>query len=205
MRWVCMAVLGLASAVVWAQDESYLHADFRRETERRSDACKGFSFKILPGCAIELFTDHPIHIVAGSLPAQNGFGLGGAYAVSWDMKSGWRLSWDVDAVGSTNASWRAGGYMKIIHLGTLRKPKPVVPKLGEKPVKKEPKNFVHPFTVYNVYAQAISLNKLNYFVLGDETTLAGASVFGMTQTVVGGSVIKPVFELPAIRKLNLAL
>ena len=64
---------------------------------------------------------------------------------------------------------------------------------------------MHPFTVFNLYAQAISLNKLNYFGLGDETTLAGASVFGMTQTVVGGSVIKPMYEFPAIRKLNLAL
>src|SRR5208337_2651082 len=41
--------------------------------------------------------------------------------------------------------------------------------------------------------------------LGNGSTLAGASVFGMTQTIVGGSVIKPVFEWPAIRKLNLAL
>ena len=56
-----------------------------------------------------------------------------------------------------------------------------------------------------MYAQAISLNKLNYFGLGGETTLADASVFGETQTIVGGSVVKPVFELPAIRKWNLAL
>jgi hypothetical protein len=207
MRWMWVVVLGLAS-VTWAQDESYLHADFRREMERMSDACKDFSFKVLPGCAIELFTDHPLHIAAGSLPAQNGFGLGGAYAVSWDTKSqAWRLSWDVDVVGTTNASWRAGGYMKLIHLGTIHAPKPVIPKPGETPklVKRELKTFVHPFAVFNLYAQAISLNKLNYFGLGDETMLAGASVFGMTQTVVGGSVIKPVYELPAIRKLNLAL
>src|SRR5208337_668145 len=41
--------------------------------------------------------------------------------------------------------------------------------------------------------------------LGNGSTLAGASVFGMTQTIVGGSVIKPVFEWAAIRKLNLSL
>ena len=49
------------------------------------------------------------------------------------------------------------------------------------------------------------LNKLNFFGLGNDSALAEASVFGMTQTIVGGSVIKPVFEWAAIRKLNLAL
>lgn len=206
MRWRWVALLGLASTLAVGQ-EGYLHADFRREMERMSDACKDFSFKVMPGCAIQLFTDHPLHIAGGSLPAQNGFGLGGAYVVSWDTTNGWRLTWDFDGVGTTNGSWRAGGYMKLIHIGTIHAPKPVTPKPGEtpKPVKKEAKNFVHPFTVYNLYAQTISLNKLNYFGLGNETTLAGASVFGMTQTVVGGSAIKPIFELPAISKLNLAL
>ena len=203
MRWSWVVVL-LASMAAWAQDESFLHADFRRENERRSEACGNFSFKAAPGCAIELFTDHPLHITAGSLPAQNGFGLGGAYSVSWDTKNqAWRINGDVDAVGTTNGSWRAGGYLKLIHIGTMQSPKPTTPKPGEK--KKPPKNFVHPFTVFNLYAQAMSLNKLNYFGLGDQTTLAGESVFGMTQTIVGGNVIKPVFELPAIRKLNLAL
>jgi hypothetical protein len=207
MRWCWVAVLGLVSTLAAAQNEGYLHADLRRETERISDACKDFSFKVLPGCAIELFTDHPLHIAAGSLPPQNGFGLGGAYAVSWDTKNGWRLSWDFDGVGSTNGSWRAGGYMKLIHLGSISVPRPVIPKPGEtsKPTKKEPPNFVHPYTVFNLYAQAISLNKVNYFGLGGETTLADASVFGETQTIVGGSLIKPVFELPAIRSWNLAL
>jgi hypothetical protein len=207
MRWCWLVLVGLASTLMVAQDEGYLHADLRRETERISDACNDFSFKVLPGCAIELFTDHPLHIAAGSLPPQNGFGLGGAYTVSWDTKNGWRLSWDFDAVGSTNASWRAGGYMKLIHLGSIPVPKPVIPKPGEtpKPAKKKLPNFVHPYTVFNLYAQAISLNKLNYFGLGGETTLADASVFGETQSIVGGSVVKPVFELPAIRTWNLAL
>ena len=32
---------------------------------------------------------------------------------------------------------------------------------------------VHPYTVFNFYAQTISLNKLNYFGLGNDTPLAG--------------------------------
>jgi hypothetical protein len=46
---------------------------------------------------------------------------------------------------------------------------------------------------------------LNYFGEGNDTQLSDASVFGMTQTIVGANAIKPVYELPALRKLNLAL
>src|SRR5579872_3942938 len=49
------------------------------------------------------------------------------------------------------------------------------------------------------------VDKLNYFGEGNDTTLAGASLFGMTQTIVGANAIKPVYEWSAIRKLNLAL
>src|ERR1700685_4668356 len=101
-------LLWLGSTLAWTQ-EGMLHAEFRREGERASDACQDFSFKTVPACAIELFTDHPLHIAAGSMPAQNGFGLGGAFVADKNTKN-WRLTWDVDAVGSTNASWRAGGY-----------------------------------------------------------------------------------------------
>ena len=59
--------------------------------------------------------------------------------------------------------------------------------------------------MFNLYAQSISLNKINFYGLGNDSTQAGASVFGMTQTIVGGGVIKPVFECRAISKLNLAL
>src|SRR5437764_9577944 len=76
---------------------------------------------------------------------------------------------------------------------------------GGPPPKKPAKVGVHPYTVFNLYVQTTSLNKLNFFGLGNNTTLAGASVFGMSQTIVGANVIKPVFEWPAIRKLNLAL
>lgn len=76
-------------------------------------------------------------------------------------------------------------------------------KPGEK--KAKPKLAIHPYTVFNLYAQSISLNKLFFFGEGPDSTAAGRSVFGMTETIVGGDVIKPVTEWPVIIKLNLSL
>src|SRR5947208_7922161 len=44
-----------------------------------------------------------------------------------------------------------------------------------------------------------------FFGLGNDTALPGKSLFGMSQTIVGASAIKPVFELPVVHWLNLAL
>jgi hypothetical protein len=210
MRWSVLLVLWLAAVSALAQ-EGGLQGEFRTEGVRVSGACKGFNFKAVPGCAIALFTDHPLHIVVGSIAPQDGFGFGAAFVTAKDTRN-WRLSWDVDAVASTNASWRAGGYMKMVHTPRdgVHVNMPAVSQPGEtaetkKPVKKPQIDLVHPYTVFNLYAQTISLNKLNFFGLGDDSTLAGKSVFGMQQTIVGGNVIKPVYEWPAIRKLNLAL
>ena len=211
MRWSVLILILLSSVAALAQ-ESRLQADFRREGERVTDACNKFDFSLVTGCAYELFTDHPLHIAAGSLPPQNGFGLGGAFVADKNTRN-WRMTWDVDAVASSNASWRAGGYMKMIHTPheQIHVITPTVPPSGlaaeATPAKKrKPQvNLVHPYTVFNLYAQSISLNKINFYGLGNNSTQAGASVFGMTQTIIGGNVIKPVFEWSAIRKLNVAL
>jgi hypothetical protein len=209
VRWSAVLVLCVASSLALAQ-ESVLQAELRREGERVSDACGAFNFKAVPGCAYTLFTDHPLHIAAGSMPPQNGFGLGGAFVWSKNTRN-WRMSWDADAIGASSGAWRAGGYMQMVHTPHPKKgPVQVtIPKPGEQPKGNEkPKaaeRFTHPYTVFNLYAQSISLNKINFYGLGNDSTQAGASVFGMTQTIVGGSVIKPVYEWPAIGKLNLAL
>jgi hypothetical protein len=183
--------------------ENWLQADFRREGERMSDACKG-GFKGAPGCAIELFTDHPLHIAAGSMPPQNGFGLGGAFVAARNTKN-WRTSWDMDAVGAFSGAWRAGGYLTLVHTPEVKIIVNEPAAGGTAPKPKKSNLGVHPYTVFNLYAQTISLNKLNYFGLGNDSSLAGASVFGMTQTIVGVNAIKPVYEWAAIRKLNLSL
>jgi hypothetical protein len=188
MQWRVAVLMLIVCTMAWAQ-ESPLHAELRREGERVSDACGTFSFKSIPMCGYTLFTDHPLHIAAGSMPPQNGFGLGAAFVWSKNTRN-WRMSWDLDAVGAFSGAWRAGGYMTMVHT-----PHPAKPQIRA----------THPYTVFNLYAQSISLNKLNFFGLGNDTTLSGKSLFGMSQTIVGASAIKPVYELAAIRWLNLSL
>jgi len=204
MRWSFLVLAWFASTTAFAQ-ESLLHADFRREGERIAGACNAFNFSTVFACGDELFTDTPLHIAAGSLPPQNGFGLGGAF-VAYKNTKNWRLSWDVDAVASENGSWRGGAYMKMIHTPPVVIT-PVIPsgESGTAPPKKKPKPLVHPYTVFNLYAQSVSLNKLIFYGLGNDSSLAGESLFGMRETIVGANVIKPVFEWPAISRLNLAL
>ncbi len=214
MRW-SVVVVCLVSLAALAQDpqESALHGELRREGERVGEACN-FSLKAIPMCGYTLFTDHPLHVAAGSMPPQNGFGLGGAFVWSKNTRN-WRLSWDFDAVGATSGgAWRAGGYMKLIHTPHPKQPQieAVIPNSGgsasgesSKPSEKDTAPFTHPYTLFNLYAQSISLNKLSYYGEGNDTLQTDASLFGMTQTIVGANAIKPVYEWAAIRKLNLAL
>jgi hypothetical protein len=48
--------------------------------------------------------------------------------------------------------------------------------------------------VFNLYEQSISLNKVTFFGEGPGTTTAGRSFFGMTEHIVGGNLIRPIYE-----------
>ncbi len=207
LQWVVVLALLSASTLTIAQ-ESQLHAELRREGERVADSCQ-LSFKWIPSCIYTLFTDHPLHIAAGSMPPQNGFGIGGAFV--WDKNTrNWRMNWDFDAVGAFSGAWRAGGYMTLVHTPHPAKQpiRVITPTTGSTSTEtgaSKPVSFTHPYTVFNFYAQTISLNKVNFFGLGNDSSLAGKSLFGMQDTIVGANAIKPVFELSSIRWLNLAL
>jgi len=148
-----------------------------------------FTPKGIPGCAEELFTGVPVHIALASIAPQDGFGAGVAY-VGHKTTDKWRTTWNADAIGSSNASWRAGFYMNFVHTPNL----PILVEHGTPPPPKANLTELPEHTVFGLYVQAISLNKLTYFGLGPATTEAGRSFYGMTQTILGGNVVKPFYS-----------
>jgi hypothetical protein len=193
VRRLVLAVLLFAAGSVRAQENpppptpAPPEVDPSGEVDKLKESCG--AFKILP-CAEELFTGKPVHIAVGSIAPQNGFGAGLAY-LDHKTTDNWRITWNSDAVGSINGSWRAGFYLKFVDTHQ----KPITGGFGTKGKKKTrvltelPE---HP--VFNLYVQAISLNKLTYFGLGPATLPAGRTFYGMTQTIVGGSAVKPFYE-----------
>jgi len=197
VKSIVLALGLLTAGTAWAQQGSGTQnpprIDSPNEADKLKESC--FNLKGIPGCAEELFTGKPIHIAVGSIAPQNGFGAGLAY-LGHKTTETWRTSWDADAVGSINGSWRAGFYMKLVHTPN----KPIGVTFGPPPAHKKNLTELPEHSVINLYAQAISLNKLTYFGLGPSTTLAGRSFYGMTETIVGGSAVKPFYE-----KLNASL
>jgi hypothetical protein len=143
-----------------------------------------------------LFTATPLHVAVGSLAPQNGMGIGPAFVAHATPNEKWRLSWNTDAVGTTNGSWRAGVYMKAIRTPVLNIT-PVISNGGTPP----PSNLtVRDATVFNLYAQSMSLNTVDYFGLGSSTSRSMRAIFGIRQTIIGGNVIFPI-----VPKLKLSL
>ncbi|MBZ5624258.1 MAG: hypothetical protein LAQ69_37010 [Acidobacteriia bacterium] len=199
MRHILFVLILAAAGTAWAQltlppQPAPTNIDPPGELDKIKENCGTFSK--IGGCFEQLFTGQPLHIAVGSIAPQNGYGAGLAY-VGLKNTENWRITWNADAVGSNNASWRAGFYMKLVdtrgpdigfHMGTQgTKVKPNHTGLPEHPV-------------INLYAQTISLNKLTYFGLGPNTNEAGRSFYGMRQTIVGASGVKPVNQ-----RLNVAL
>jgi hypothetical protein len=198
VRPVFLVLLLLAAGTTHAQQSSTPATDERVDNPSELYKLKTSCFDVakVADCGEELFTGQPFHIAVGSIAPQNGFSAGLAY-VGHKTTENWRISWNSDAVASNNASWRAGVYLKfvdthesapIVEFGTKgRKMKQNLTSIPERPV-------------INVYAQAISLNKLTYFGLGPATTEAGRSFYGMTETIVGAGAIKPFYA-----RINAAL
>lgn len=189
MRKAFLVLMLLTAAPLFAQQATSSSAsapnlDSPGEFDTLKESC--FSFKGLPGCAEELFTGKPFHVAVGTIAPQNGFAAGLAY-VGHHTTENWRNSWNADAVGSANASWRAGFYMKFVHTPN----QPIGVSHGVPPAPKRNLTEMPEHTVFGLYAQATSLNKLTYFGLGPSSIRAGRSFYGMTETIVGGNVVKP--------------
>jgi hypothetical protein len=185
---VFLLLAGAACGQQAAPQPNPAQVDSPKEIDKLKNTCGAFNFKSVPECVEELFTGSPVHIAVGSIAPQDGFGSGLAY-VGAKNTDNWRISWNADAVGSTNASWRAGAYAKFIHVGG----KAPTFHFGTKNYKANLTDLPE-HTVFSVYAQAISLNKLTYFGLGPTTSEADRSFYGMTETIVGGNAVKPIYE-----------
>lgn len=192
MRRIVLAVILVAAGSVRAQQNppqpspAPPKVNPSGELDKLKDSCG--AFKIM-GCAEVLFTGKPVHVAVGSIAPQNGFGAGLAY-LGHKTTDNWRISWNSDAVGSINGSWRAGFYLKFVDTHQ----KPIGGGFGTKGKKPRVLTELPEHPVFNLYVQAISLNKLTYFGLGPATPLAGRSFYGMTETIVGGSAVKPFYE-----------
>ncbi len=167
-------------------------SDFMREGQELS-ACK--NLKTLIGCAQTLVTGQPMHIALGSLAPQNGFAAGVAFVehknCPTDPEKGslcpkeFRFSWDIDAVATGNGSWRAGAYMKAFRLGGPK----IDVSFGTPATRSRP--FFNTSPLFNLYAQAISLNHIDYYGLGPSSLKSAKAAYGMTETIAGISGVLP--------------
>lgn len=192
MRSIVFFLTLLVAAPLAAQ-ESQFGSDLRREGEDLHANCgSGFGAKQIIGCAIAVATDDPLHVAIGSLAPLNGTAFGAAFSEHYTPNERWRLSWNADAVAASSGSWRAGVYMKLIHIpertilvvpaGSATSSRPAVP--------------ITEYPVFNVYTQTTSLDTL--------TVTAGQDIYSELQTIVGANVIYPLSS-PALRPLRPSL
>src|SRR5260370_21017803 len=95
-----------------------------------------------------------------------------------------------------NGWWRAGAYKKSM----CTRPKKIIVVKGRHPGNTEPVGLESP--VFHLYAQAISLNKIDYFGLGPSTLPAARSFFGMRETIPGINVWWPIYQ-PSMAEISL--
>jgi hypothetical protein len=192
---IVVVLLALLAAPALAQ-ESRFQSDLRREGEDLKESCSGFNPKALVGCIVTVATEDPFHVAIGSLPPLNGMGFGLAFAEHYTPNEQWRISWNADSVFATSGSWRAGAYMKLIHIpddgGIIKVVRP-----GATPAPSTPTVTITEYPVFNVYAQAISLDTL--------TTNAGQDTYSERQTIVGANTIYPLSRVAALRPFRLSL
>jgi hypothetical protein len=198
-RAAALTLVCCALAPSLVAQENQLEAEFRMEGMSFGSSCvhpMGSFFGAIVGCGQVLLTGKPLHIAVGSLAPQNGVGTGLALTTHYTPNENWRLFFDLDAVASSNLSWRAGGYMTAV---LIRHPKIVVLS-GPASANKTRGPVIQEMPAFHLYSQSISLNKLTYFGLGQGTSATGRTYYGMRQTIVGANAVFPVFA-----PLNLSL
>jgi len=175
--------------------EGRFQAEFRRERERIAESCD--EMKGLFGCVQRLVTDHPFHVALGSLAPGNGLGFGGAFVMNDALDENWRIGYSADAVATHRGAWRAGAYIRAVRTA-VDAPVPVPGGGGGA-------GGVHPYAVGNLYFQSISLPSVGFYGLGPDTSRDALSLLGLRQHILGANVVKPITEISALGRLNLAV
>ena len=188
----------LAAVPSPAQNESRMHRDFRVEGEALK-SCTKLNFGSLTDCGQTLVMGQPMHIAVGSLSPQNGFGAGLAFIEHKNFASEWRDNFDIDALATTNGSWRAGGYVKAyrlsgggIHMNTGTATAAKTALFTSAPL-------------FNFYSQSTSLNHIDYYGLGPNTVRTAHATFGFSENITGASAILPIGGAVSPAKLSVAL
>jgi hypothetical protein len=169
-----------------AQAQGLLATEFTQEGAQFRKDCG--AFQSFFSCAQLLFTGTPVHVTAGTVAPEDGVAFGPAFAFDKDLTA-WRMNVNADAVGSTNDSWRAGVYFKFAKSPTTPVGVVIFQRRPKVPIQGGP---AAPAPEINVYAQAISLKRLDFYQLGNETPRSSLALFAMRETIAGANVILPL-------------
>lgn len=199
MAATVVALLAVFPTASFAQDETRIGAEFRREADELKENCA--DAKKLTGCAMTIATGHPLHVAFGTIAPGNGVAFGAAFGTSYAPNESWRITWSGDAVGTFGGSWRAGAYAKLIH--TPNDAITVVTSPADAPAPGA--LAVRSSAVVGLFAQTTSLQRVHFFGLGPESTRDARTVFGMRQSVIGANVVAPLSDSRATRAMKLAL
>ena len=172
------------------EERSAIRDAFAKEWEAlRKDCSQGL--EALENCAVAIITGQPLYLALGSLAPQSGFGFGAALVGRRNfVASPWRLLWNADALAARTGSWRTGTSFTFDRVAKATDGGAVTISHDD-PDQPNPNDRSKTTTV-SAYVQATSLEKLLFFGIGPDSGLAGKSRWTVSQTVVGGSVVKPI-------------
>ena len=170
-----------------ASDEGSLQSDIRREGQQIGDDCAGPK-KSFFTCLTDFVHNTPFHLTGGSFPPGNGFGAGPAFSWEHNLTESWRSATNIEAMASSNESWMAQFNFRAIRVSN--NPEKVI---YHRPVKGAAKKIeLQHDPELNGYAEVISLNKLEYYGIGPNTSRQDLALYSMRQFTAGGNVNYPL-------------
>jgi hypothetical protein len=119
-----------------------------------------------------LFTGEGVHPTVGSIVPNSGLAGGLGLGLDYDAKSyPVRFSGSIEARGSVNGFWEAGGTLNLLGSGK---------RLDNRHIN---------VSLFSIHRE---LPRLNYFGLGNSSSLANETLFGLADTTVGASGSVPL-------------